>query len=171
MALRSLPRIERLDLSVVTLPEWHSEVSNQATAPVYGYVIDHPDGAIVVDTGVGFGNGFIDEVYRPRSVQLEDALDRVGIDPSSIVGVVNSHLHFDHCGQNPMLYGTDVPFFMQQAEVDEVEHDRFYTDTGVDDGRRPGGTSVCVRINLKPSRMSILKLKPLVGPREWCQVM
>lgn len=82
----------------------------------------------MVDTGVGFGNEFIDEVYEPQCVRLEDALGRIGIDASSIVGVVNSHLHFDHCGQNPLLYGTDVPFFMQQLEVDEVERDRFYTD-------------------------------------------
>ncbi len=24
--------------------------------PVYGFVVDHPEGAIVFDTGVGFGN-------------------------------------------------------------------------------------------------------------------
>src|ERR671913_235232 len=128
MALRSLPRIERLDLAVLTLPEWHPEAPNQPTAPVYGYVIDHPDGPIVVDTGVGFGNDFIDEVYQPECVRLGEALRAIGIEASSIVGVVNSHLHFDHCGQNPLLYGTDVPFFLQQLEVDEVERDRFYTD-------------------------------------------
>lgn len=128
MALTSLPRIERLDLAVVTLPKWHPEHPNQYTVDVYGYVIDHPDGAIVFDTGVGFGNEFIDELYEPECVRLEAALDGAGFDPSSIVGVVNSHLHFDHCGQNPLLYGTDVPFFMQQPEVDEVERDKFYTD-------------------------------------------
>lgn len=129
MALKSLPRIERLDLATVTLPAWHPEASNQPTAPVYGYVIDHPDGPIVVDTGVGFGNDFIDEAYKPECVRLDQALDRAGLDVSSIVGVVNSHLHFDHCGQNPLLYGTDVPFFMQQHEVDEVERDPYYTDS------------------------------------------
>lgn len=129
MALKSLPRIERLDLAIVTLPTWHPEASSQPTAPVYGYVIDHPDGPIVVDTGVGFGNDFIDELYEPECVRLDKALGGVGLDVSSIVGVVNSHLHFDHCGQNPLLYGTDVPFFMQQPEVDEVERDRYYTDS------------------------------------------
>lgn len=128
MALKSLPRIERLDLAMVTLPAWHPEASNQPTVAVYGYVIDHPDGPILVDTGVGFGNDFIDEVYAPECVRLDEALDRLGLDASSIVGVVNSHLHFDHCGQNPLLYGTDVPFFMQQPEVDEVERDPYYTD-------------------------------------------
>lgn len=60
--------------------------------------------------------------------RLDEALGAVRIDTSSIVGVINSHLHFDHCGQNPLLYGTDVPFFVQRPEVDEVERDRFYTD-------------------------------------------
>ena len=126
--LKSLPRIERLDLAVVTLPDWHPEAPNQPTAPVYGYVIVHPDGPIVFDTGIGFGNEFIEQVYEPECVRLDEALAAVGIDTSSIVGVVNSHLHFDHCGQNPVLYGTDVSFFVQQPEVDEVERDPFYTD-------------------------------------------
>jgi glyoxylase-like metal-dependent hydrolase (beta-lactamase superfamily II) len=128
VVLQSLPRLERLDLAVVSLPDWHPEAPNQSSAPVYAYVIVHPDGPIVFDTGVGFGNEFIDAVYAPECVRLDAALGAVGIDPSSIVGVVNSHLHFDHCGQNPLLYGTNVPFFVQQPEVDEVERDRFYTD-------------------------------------------
>ena len=126
--MRALPRIERLDLSVVRLPDWHPEASRKRTSDVYGYVIDHPDGAIVFDTGVGFDNEFIDEVYEPRSEHLDEALANVGVDASSVVAVVNSHLHFDHCGQNPLLYGTDVRFFMQASELEEVERDRFYTD-------------------------------------------
>lgn len=128
MALRSLPRIERLDLAVLTLPDWHPEAFGSRSAPVYGYVIDHPDGAIVVDTGVGEGNDFIDEVYEPRRVRFEDALAAVGVAPSSVVAVVNSHLHFDHCGQNPLLYDTGVPYFIQRPEIEAVERDPFYTD-------------------------------------------
>ena len=126
--LKSLPRIERLDLAELRLPAWHPEAAHRQTAPVYGYVIVHPDGAIEFDTGIGFGNEFVDEVYEPDCVRLDHALDAVGIDMTSIVGVINSHLHFDHCGQNPLWYGTSVPFFLQHREVEEVERDRFYTD-------------------------------------------
>lgn len=80
------------------------------------------------DTGGGFGNDFIDEVYEPECSRLDEALGAVAVDASSIVVVINSHLHFDHCGQNPLLYGTDVPFFAQRFEVDEAERDRYYTD-------------------------------------------
>lgn len=128
MSLRDLPRIVRLDLSVVELPEWHPEAQNQTSVPVYGYVIDHPDGAILFDTGVGFGNEFIDEVYAPRSERLESALEQHGLAVGSIVAVANSHLHFDHCGQNPAFYGTNVPIYSQAAEITTVEADPIYTD-------------------------------------------
>ncbi len=126
--LRELPRIERLDLATVELPDWHPEAQHQATCPVYGYVIDHPDGPILFDTGVGYANEFIDEMYAPERAPLDHALTNVGLRIESIIGVVNSHLHFDHCGQNPLLYGTDVPFYVRQPEIDEVERDPYYTD-------------------------------------------
>ncbi|NND74087.1 MAG: MBL fold metallo-hydrolase [Ilumatobacter sp.] len=128
MALQQLPRIERLDLAVLRLPAWHPEAAGSPTAPVYGYVIDHPDGAIVFDTGVGADNEFIDAVYAPDHLGLDDALHAVGIELADVVAVVNSHLHFDHCGQNPLFYGSDVPCYVQQAELDAVERDQFYTD-------------------------------------------
>ena len=49
VVLKVLPRLERLDLSVLRLPDWHPEAQNQPTAPVYGYVVAHPDGPIVFD--------------------------------------------------------------------------------------------------------------------------
>ena len=128
MSLRALPRVIRLDLSMVELPDWHPEAPNQATVPVFGYVIDHPDGAILFDTGVGFGNDFIDEVYTPRSERLDRALAEHAITLDSIVAVANSHLHFDHCGQNPAFFGTEVPIYSQAAEITTVEADPIYTD-------------------------------------------
>ncbi len=128
MALTQLPRIERLDLAVLRLPPSHPEAERSGTAPVYGYVIDHPDGAIVVDTGVGSDNEYIDAVYTPEPVGLDGALNAIGIDVADVVAVVNSHLHFDHCGQNPLFYGSGVPCYVQQTELDAVERDQFYTD-------------------------------------------
>jgi N-acyl homoserine lactone hydrolase len=120
------PRVERLHLSDVVLPEGHPEATRGRSAVVFGFVIDHPNGAIVVDTGVGRGNPFIDDVYSPTVVNLERALDEAGIEPSSVIAVVNSHLHFDHCGQNPLYYGSRVPVFVQAEEV-EAARGRYYT--------------------------------------------
>ncbi|MEO7571682.1 MAG: MBL fold metallo-hydrolase [Acidimicrobiales bacterium] len=98
------------------------------TVPVHGFLIHHPDWPILVDTGVGFGNEFIDEVYRPACTELEVALAEHGVALEEVVAVVNSHLHFDHCGQNPALFGGSTAFYSQGAEVDTVMTDDHHTD-------------------------------------------
>jgi N-acyl homoserine lactone hydrolase len=126
--LSEMPQIVRLDLATVRLPESHP-AAGEARIPVYGFCVLHPDGPILVDTGIGFGNTFIDELYQPERTQLVGALGKVGIEIASVVAVVNSHLHFDHCGQNPALFGERAEFFAQAAEFEQVNADRFYTDT------------------------------------------
>ena len=126
--LAELPPILRLDLAEVELPDSHPALSLSPTVSVHGYCIVHPDGPILVDTGVGYGNELIDELYRPRRRRLGDLLDRNGVDPDRIVAVVNSHLHFDHCGQNPSLFGTGAPFLAQADEFRAVTDVAHYTD-------------------------------------------
>jgi N-acyl homoserine lactone hydrolase len=128
MPLARMPRIERLDLATIELPPDHPAADLGTSIPVHGFLIDHPDGAILVDTGVGYGNAFIDEVFRPDRTRLGEVLERFGIDDGDVVAVVNSHLHFDHCGQNPALFGGSTAFYAQASELDAVEADRFYTD-------------------------------------------
>ena len=122
-----LPRIERLPLAQLVLPESHPAAAAAREAPVFAFLIHHPDGAILVDTGVGRGNAFIEAVYQPTIVDLADALAERGVDHRDVVAVVNSHLHFDHCGQNPTFYGLDVPVYVQSAEV-EAAKALYYTD-------------------------------------------
>ena len=126
MALREMPRVKRLHLADLVLPDWHPEAAASSQAVVFGYVIDHPEGAIVVDTGVGRGNDFIDQAYSPTVVDLEQALASAGIQSDRVAAVVNSHLHFDHCGQNPLYYGTTIPVLVQAEEVGAARQ-QFYT--------------------------------------------
>lgn len=113
-----------LQLGHVSLPESHPRALERH-ARLQAFVIDHPDGAIVVDTGCGDGHPMIDQLYRPRIVNLVDALAAVGIDERSVVAIVNTHLHFDHCGQNELL--PHVPVWTTQAELDAVAASDFYT--------------------------------------------
>lgn len=116
--------VERIDLGQVVLPDWHPRHAADATASMYGYVVRHDDGVILFDTGCGFGSDFIDEVYRPTTVPLVEALNGAGIDERDVVSIVISHLHFDHCGQHDALPTAEV--WLQRAEIEAAQAE-FYT--------------------------------------------
>jgi N-acyl homoserine lactone hydrolase len=114
MALRTLPTIERLTLARVTqVPESHPEHGSFRPFPVHAWIVRHPDGAVLVDTGIGVGNEVIDAWYAPEIVELPEALGSHGLEVGDIAAVVLSHLHFDHCGQQPLL---SCPTFVQATE-------------------------------------------------------
>jgi len=108
----SFADVHRFHLADVTLPEGSPLAGD--TCPVFGFLITHPEGAIVFDTGVGEGSAPIETLYRPVRRPLAGHLTKMGISPSSVAFVVNSHLHFDHCGGNPLFPGT--PILAQRAE-------------------------------------------------------
>ncbi len=124
MTLTTMPRIATLNLATLSLPDWHPEAANDPVCRVYGYAIGHPDGTILFDTGVGVDNEFIDEVYDPQLHSLDDELGNHGFATDSVIAIVNSHLHFDHCGQNHLL--DHAPIWITQAELD-VSTTEFYT--------------------------------------------
>jgi glyoxylase-like metal-dependent hydrolase (beta-lactamase superfamily II) len=114
MALTSLPGIERLTLATVeALPAHHPEHATFTPFPVHAWLVRHPDGLILVDTGIGTGHPLIDEWYRPRVTPLADALDGAGADVRDVEAVILSHLHFDHCGQHAAVA---APVHVQATE-------------------------------------------------------
>ncbi len=114
-----MPRIDRLLLATVTrVPEWHPEHETFRAFPVHAWVIHHPDGVILFDTGIGTGNDAIDGWYAPEVTELSDALGSVQVTVEDIAGLVLSHLHFDHCGQQRLL---DAPVFVQSDEHLEAQ--------------------------------------------------
>ena len=116
MPLATMPVIERLTLaSVSTVPEWHPEHRSFEPFPVFAWVVRHPGGVILVDTGIGLGNEFIDELYRPEITPITDALGSLRLTPADIAAVVLSHLHFDHCGQQDVF---EAPVYVQALEID-----------------------------------------------------
>ena len=81
--------------------------------PVYIHVIDHPDGRVLVDTGIKELHPAVADM-DPRLVPLsEQEFDLAGIDI-----VVNTHLHFDHVGGNHLFAGKAI--FVQRREFEEA---------------------------------------------------
>ena len=89
--------------------------------PVYVHVIDHPDARVLVDTGITELHPAVadmDPRLSPLSAQAD--FDLAGIDL-----VVNTHLHFDHCGGNHLFTGT--PIYVQRQELDDALSEVDYT--------------------------------------------
>ena len=70
--------------------------------PVHGFVVIHPGGAALVDTGVGGPDELLTD-WRVVNPSAADALAAIGMSPADIGMVINTHLHFDHCGQNAVF--------------------------------------------------------------------
>ncbi len=73
---------------------------------------------ILVDTGVGSlppkYHKFHD-VTRSREEGLSYSLQKAGLRPKDVTMVVNTHLHFDHCGNNRMFENSK--FLVQTDEI------------------------------------------------------
>jgi N-acyl homoserine lactone hydrolase len=90
--------------------------------PVYVHVIDHPDGRVLVDTGM--------TELHPAVADLDPRLRPLGKQEFNLAGidiVVNTHLYFDHTrgmrvvvvetGGRPVVVGGDVAVW--SGELDE----------------------------------------------------
>jgi N-acyl homoserine lactone hydrolase len=82
--------------------------------PVHGFLVTHPGGAVLVDTGVGGPQRLLSD-WRVVNRSVADALDEHGMTPGDIGLVINTHLHFDHCGQNAVF--KHAAFYVQAAEL------------------------------------------------------
>lgn len=91
---------------------------------VIAYAVRHPGGALLFDTGFGFGNAELDAYYEVRATPVETALGSAGIALEEITAVVNCHLHVDHAGQNGAFPG--IAIYVQAAEW-EVAHTTDHT--------------------------------------------
>ncbi|MBO0774908.1 MAG: N-acyl homoserine lactonase family protein [Actinobacteria bacterium] len=88
--------------------------------PVHGFVITHPGGAVLVDTGVGGPDQVLTD-WRVVNRSAADALAELDMTPGDIGLVINTHLHFDHCGQNAVF--RHAPHYVQRAEVERAQRE------------------------------------------------
>jgi N-acyl homoserine lactone hydrolase len=105
------------------------------TVPVLSFLVDHPRGRLLFDTGVHC-QGRVDPVGRlgtervkrltVRSGEGDDVVPQLaglGLTPADVRYVANSHLHFDHCGGNEFF--PHATFFVQRSELEAARRPGF----------------------------------------------
>ncbi|MFQ5721758.1 MAG: MBL fold metallo-hydrolase, partial [Candidatus Aminicenantales bacterium] len=98
-----------------------ADEKNRIKVGLNSILIDNKKDLILVETGIG--SSFDQKFYEYYSIQrkpgLIPSLQKLGIDPEEIDFVINTHLHFDHCGGNtyPNEKGEFVPSFPQAKYI------------------------------------------------------
>jgi N-acyl homoserine lactone hydrolase len=84
--------------------------------PVFVWTIDHPAGRVLVDTGMIDSRPEIDDMSpTPHPEHI----------PRDVACVINTHLHYDHCGGNRLFPG--VPIHVQARELADARSLDNYT--------------------------------------------
>ena len=82
---------------------------------VYGYLVLLENHVILIDTGVGDDSSIVERLFRPRRRSISELLANHGVQTADVSTIINSHLHFDHCGNNNLFPNADI--FVQSSEV------------------------------------------------------
>lgn len=122
--------VRRLDLGYFVRPAAETGGPRPRVEPVLAYLVRHEQGLILFDTGIGAGDPDAEAHYRPRRRALPEALSAAGVALGDISLVVNCHLHFDHCGGNPLLGGR--PILVQESELAAARRGDYTIDALVD---------------------------------------
>ena len=100
-----------------------ADEKNRVQSGLNSVLIRNGENNILIETGVG--NKLSDKMAQifGQPAQLLESLSATGLSPESIDIVINSHLHFDHCGWNTIRHhGTIKPtfpkatYYVQQGE-------------------------------------------------------
>jgi N-acyl homoserine lactone hydrolase len=94
-------------------------VVDGATWPCFSHTIEHPDGLVLVDTGMIESTPELDEVFHPTVHPLPDDLVQ------RVARVILTHMHFDHHGANRLFPG--VPIHVQRIELEDSRAQEDYT--------------------------------------------
>ena len=104
-----------------------SAAGERIRAPVSSYLVVHPQGKLVFDTGIhcdaladpvarlGKRVASLFAVHARTDEGVVGQLAALGVKPDDIRYVVNSHFHFDHCGCNASF--PRATFLVQRAEL------------------------------------------------------
>ena len=102
-----------------------ADENNRIEVGLNSIVVRTGEKTILIETGIG--NKMPERMVKiyGQPAKLLDNLSAAGFAPEDIDVVINSHLHFDHCGWNTVLRGSTVvptfpkaKYYVQQGEVE-----------------------------------------------------
>jgi N-acyl homoserine lactone hydrolase len=114
-----------LDKSLVVYMKYMGQPYDAALKPLL--VLTNNGEKVLIDTGTGELTDTQKKFYpvkRKEDQTLTAQLLKHGLKPEDIDFVINTHLHFDHCGNNRLF--ANARFIVQQAELNYAyEPERF----------------------------------------------
>jgi N-acyl homoserine lactone hydrolase len=135
-------------------------LAGEERLPVYVHVIDHPDARVLVDTGMTQLHPAVADM-DPRLFPLTER----DFDIATVDIVVNTHLHFDHCGGNHLFAGK--PIYVQRRELEDARSQDDYTIPEWVDARRVEYVPLDGELELLPG----VRLLPAPGHTRGSQVV
>ena len=116
--------ITRLDLGYFTMSDRPGDPLSGQAIIVCAYLIRHPRGLFLFDTGLAKADPETEAHYRPVPWSLDAALKRSDVRTDDVAAIANCHLHFDHAGGNSRFAGR--PIFAHRIEY-TAAHEPDYT--------------------------------------------
>jgi glyoxylase-like metal-dependent hydrolase (beta-lactamase superfamily II) len=122
---------------VVPKPLWEKRApaddQNRILLGLNTVVVQTGKQSVVIETGVGNKQSAKMREIQCNQELLPESLAAAGVRPEEVDVVINTHLHFDHCGWNTTLHadGSVTPTFPNAryfAHRGEVEHGRLQLD-------------------------------------------
>jgi N-acyl homoserine lactone hydrolase len=90
----------RIDYGHFIRPVSETGAGHALIEPALGYAVLWDSQTLLFDTGIAEADEETDEHYRPYRRHVTSVLADAALDPATVSHVVNSHLHFEHCGGN-----------------------------------------------------------------------
>ncbi len=109
-----------------------ADEKNRITSGLNSLLIRTGDKNVLIETGIGNKLNEKQTKIHGNNPQLLDNLHKAGLAPEDIDIVINSHLHFDHCGWNTIRHGNEIlptfPKAKYYAQAGEYEHGQLQLD-------------------------------------------
>jgi N-acyl homoserine lactone hydrolase len=90
-------------------------VGRPVTIPILTFLIEHPKGLVLFDTGVDTDQADDPVLEVSPELRVDRQVRRLGYDPGDVRYVILSHLHLDHVGCMPLF--PDATFIVRRREL------------------------------------------------------